>query len=84
MMYRHRTSRLDVHAWLLYNLFMEFQYSVGDNTKHPTMGVLVEDDETTSLPHGLKVREGVNIVVSNTNALWAGEHPAHPRPGVTT
>tara|TARA_B100000683_G_scaffold267038_1_gene300154 strand:+ start:354 stop:5243 length:4890 start_codon:yes stop_codon:yes gene_type:complete len=63
-----------------------FQYSVGDNAKHPTMDVLVEDDEDRIIAAWVEGQGKVsNIVVSNTNALWAGENIQRVlAPGVST
>ena len=63
-----------------------FQYSVGDNAKHPTMDVLVENDEDRIIAAWVEGQGKVsNIVVSNTNALWAGENIQRVlAPGVST
>ena len=63
-----------------------FQYSVGDDAKHPTMDVLVEDDEDRIIAAWVEGQGKVsNIVVSNTNALWAGENIQRVlAPGVST
>ena len=63
-----------------------FQYSVGDNAKHPTMDVLVEGDEDRIIAAWVEGQGKVsNIVVSNTNALWAGENIQRVlAPGVST
>ena len=48
-----------------------FQYSVGDNAKHPTMDVLVEDDEDRIIAAWVEGQGKMsNIVVSSTNALY--------------
>ena len=63
-----------------------FQYSVGDNAKHPTMDVLAEGDEDRIIAAWVEGQGKVsNIVVSNTNALWAGENIQRVlAPGVST
>lgn len=63
-----------------------FQYSVGDNAKHPTMDVLVEDDEDRIIAAWVEGQGKVsNVVLANTNALWAGENIQRVlAPGVST
>ena len=51
-----------------------FQYSVGDDAKHPTMEVLVEDKEDRIVAAWVEGQGKVsNVVLANTNSLWAGD-----------
>ena len=63
-----------------------FQYSVGDDAKHPTMEVLVEDGEDRLIAAWVEGQGKVsNVVVANTNSLWSGDNVQRVlAPGVST
>jgi len=63
-----------------------FQYSVGDNAKHPAMEVLVEDEEDRLIAAWVEGQGKVaNVVLANTDSLWAGDDIQRIlTPGVST
>ena len=63
-----------------------FQYSIGDDAKHPAIEVLVEDDEDRLIVAWAEGQGKVsNVVVANTNALWSGDDVQRIlAPGVST
>ncbi len=51
-----------------------FQYSVGDDARTPQLDVMVEDGEDRLVGAWIEGQGKVaNVVVSNTNAVWAGQ-----------
>ena len=63
-----------------------FQYSVGDDAKHPAIEVLVENDEDRLVASWVEGQGKVsNVVVANTNSLWSGDDTQRIlAPGVST